>query len=504
MFRNALVSVSDKTGLLEFIKPLAANGTRIVSTGGTAKFLSENGVNVVQVSEQTGFPEVMDGRVRTLHPLIHMALLGRRTNAEDMALLSKHGIEPFDLVVGSLYPFEEQKNKKLSDEELIEYIDIGGPALLRAASKNFAAITVVSDPSDYKWIVEKGETTIEQRRVLAAKVFSFISTYDSMVAEFLANGELTKSFSLAGERVQELRYGENPQQKSFWYKLKGAQNGLHKAQILQGKALSYNNILDLEAAIQTLRDFEKPTVVAVKHNNSCGVSSHKSAEIALSQALKADPVSVFGGIVALNFELDLKSAQELSRLFLECVVAPSVSIKAEAELKAKKNLRVLVWPEWRSQSEKHEIKTVSGGFLIQDRDQVSNWNSSWQVIGEKPNEQIKHDIEFAWKICKHLKSNAIAIAENETTLGLGMGQVNRVEAVEHAIQRMKAHHPNVKNAVLASDAFFPFADSIEKIANAGIRWVIQPGGSVKDQEVIERARALNVNLVMTGVRHFKH
>lgn len=504
MFKNALVSVSDKTGLIDFIKPLAQKGTRIVSTGGTAKFLIENGIKVIAVSEQTGSPEVMDGRVRTLHPRIHMALLGRTDNAEDMSLLQKESLEPFDLVVGNLYPFEKQIKENLPEHEMVEYIDIGGPALLRAASKNFSSITVVCDPADYTWILEKGVPEIDERRKLAAKLYRHISAYDSMVADYLYRGEITSTYSIAGELVQELRYGENPQQKGFWYKTKGVESGLHEAKILQGKSLSYNNILDLESAITTLQDFERPTAVAVKHNNPCGVASHQNPKQALKQALKADPVSVFGGIVAMNFELDLEGARDLSQLFLECVIVPSVSKEAEAELKAKKNLRVLTWPGLTKTLQKWDFKSVNGGFLLQEADKITPWRSDWKIVGASPDEKTKRNLEFAWRVCRHLKSNAIAIAGEEMTLGLGMGQVNRVEAVEHAILRMKRHHSEIVNPVLASDAFFPFADSIEVIAKAGIRWVIQPGGSVKDKEVVESARSLNVNLVLTGERHFRH
>ena len=503
MFKNALVSVSDKTGLVEFLKPLVARGLRVVSTGGTAKHLEDNGIAVTHVSQQTGFPEVMDGRVRTLHPHIHMALLGRTQNSEDMALLKKFQLEPFDLVIGNLYPFEAQLEDGLSEDEMVEYIDIGGPALLRAASKNFHSITVVCDPKDYANITEKSGTTIDERRQLAAKVFSHISAYDSMITRYLNGDKFGETMTLAGELVQELRYGENPQQKAAWYRCKGA-SGLHDAQILQGKALSYNNILDLDAAIQTLREHQRPTVVAVKHNNPCGVGSHEDPMVALERAVAADPVSVFGGIIAMNSPLTLDGAKRLASIFLECVVTPMVTDEARQELERKKNLRVLVWPKLQRSNLELEIKTVAGGFLVQTADVVTPWQSDWKLFGEMPSADVKRDLEFAWRVCRHLKSNAIAIASGEMTLGLGMGQVNRVEAVEHAIARLKHHHPMAQRPVLASDAFFPFPDSIERIAQAGIHWVIQPGGSVKDQEVIECAQRLGVNLVMTGERHFRH
>lgn len=507
MFKNALISTSDKSGLLEFIKPLSAKGLRVVSTGGTSKFLRDNNIKVVEVAEQTGFPEVMDGRVRTLHPSIHMPLLARQSVAEDMALLKQNNLEPFDLVIVNLYPFADALKKGIQGEELIEFIDIGGPSLLRAAAKNMDRIAVVCDPSDYQWILtkaEKGESlSLTDRKRLAGKVFTHTSKYDALIAKTLTD-YAPEAQSLTGDLVQELRYGENPQQKAWWFKNLGASHGLHDAKILHGKALSYNNLLDLEASIRSLRDFKNPTAVAVKHNNPCGIGTAGAIEVAVDRALAADPVSVFGGIIAINREVNELAAEKLSKIFLECVVAPSFSAAALTLLQKKKDLRLLSWSEMLKKTNEPEFRTIAGGYLLQNQDQTADWQATWEVIGDSPSESIRLDLEMAWKTCAHLKSNAIALASDGTTVGLGMGQVNRVDAVQQAILRMKHHHPNVKNVVLASDAFFPFPDSIEAIADAGIKWVIQPGGSIRDEAVIAKAKELGVNMVLTRSRHFRH
>jgi phosphoribosylaminoimidazolecarboxamide formyltransferase/IMP cyclohydrolase len=504
-FSNALVSVSDKTGLKEFLKPLVEKGLRVVSTGGTAKYLRDNGVQVIEVSEQTGFPEVMDGRVRTLHPKIHMALLARQENQEDMNLLKEYSLSPFDLVIGNLYPFAAHKDSNLSERELAEYIDIGGPALLRAAAKNYEHTTVICDPKDYLKIGSEGKTSLEQRKILASKVFAHISSYDSMVANHLSSGAFDqKEMTFAVELVQPLRYGENPQQKALWLKNKGEKNGLHNAKILQGKELSYNNILDLDSTLNLITLFDKPTCVAVKHNNPCGVASGNTIFDATQKSLKADPVSVFGGIIALNQTVDQASALELSKVFLECIVAPKFDSQALKILESKKNLRLLEY-NFDLHKKESQLRSVSGGVLLQSSDVVSlGWDKNWQVYGEEPSQDIKNDLLFSWKVCSALKSNAIAIVENELSLGLGMGQVSRIDSVHHAIDRMKKYHSDYKRPVLASDAFFPFADSIELAAQNGIKWIIQPGGSVKDEQVIETAKKLKVNMVFTGVRHFRH
>ena len=505
-FKNALVSVADKTNIVEFIKPLAEQGMRILSTGGTARTLREAGIEVLSVSDQTKFPEVMDGRVKTLHPNIHMCLLARGEHEGDLQVLSEAGLEPIDLVVGNLYRFEDALSRGVSGQELTEFIDIGGPSFLRAGAKNFSRIAVVCDPSDYKWILEKKELDAADRQKLASKVFAHTSSYDSMIASELGMGLESSDFSLGGAFHGPLRYGENPQQRASWFRGLGAKNGLHSAEVLQGKDLSFNNILDIEAAVGTLREFSDiPCCVALKHQNPCGVSLGADVFSAVDGALTADPVSVFGGIIAVNAELDVAAAKSLSELFLECIVAPKFSEEAKSILSKKKNLRLLEWPGLMSLSEDYDIRPVTGGFLLQSKDQTElGWGEDWKVIGTEVDEQTACDLIVAWKTCAHLKSNAIAIVVDGQTVGLGMGQVNRVDAVEQAIERMRKFHPDCGPAVMASDAFFPFADSIEALAKAGIQWVIQPGGSIKDDEVIAKAKELGVHLVLTGKRHFLH
>lgn len=507
MFKNALVSVSDKSGLADFIGFFAQRGMRVVSTGGTAQHLREAGIKVIDVSEQTGFEEVMDGRVKTLHPKVHMALLARQDHHGDEEVLKQFGVEKFDLVVGNLYPFENKLQAQGSTYELIESIDIGGPSFLRAAAKNWSRITVVCDPGDYAQLREQnGVATEDKRRFLAAKVFNHIASYDSMIAKWLSD-DPGKDWSLAGELVQPLRYGENPQQNAWWYRSPGSSHGLHQASILQGKALSYNNLLDLDAALAALSEFsDESAVVAVKHNNPCGLAVGHSPLSVLESGLKADPVSVFGGIVATNFNIAKDEAKILEGLFLECLIAPKIEPEAQQIFKQKKNFRVLEWAELgQPRSSLFEVKTVLGGFLLQTHDKRSTWSSDWKWTGGcAPSDQERTDLMLAWKAAKYLKSNAIAIAGQGQSLGLGMGQVNRIDAVEQAISRWKKHHSTIESPVLASDAFFPFADSIERIAEAGIRWVIQPGGSVRDSEVLEAAEKHGIRMVLTGLRHFRH
>jgi phosphoribosylaminoimidazolecarboxamide formyltransferase/IMP cyclohydrolase len=503
MFKNALVSVSNKAGLLEFLKPLQQKGLRIVSTGGTYQFLKENGLNVIEISAQTDFPEVMGGRVKTLHPKVHMALLSREGNPDDEKILNQFQLEKFDLLICNLYPFEESVMKGLTGSDLIEKIDIGGPSMLRSAAKNFERLTVICDPTDYEWILNRKSVGIEERKKLAAKVFAHTSSYDSLISRTL-DSNIKNETTLAGKKVQELRYGENPQQKAFWFQELANSNGLHSAKVLQGKELSYNNILDIDAAVSLLKEFKMPTVVAVKHNNPCGVAQDMSPQIALEKAILADPVSVFGGILALNFEVNEAVALKLNEVFLECVVALDFTTEAMHILGRKKNLRVLHWPQLYSAEKNWEYRSITGGFLIQSSDSISAKIEEWNFLDETPDISTKSDLIFSEKVCAALKSNAIAIVKNLQTIGLGMGQVNRVEAVRHAIERMQHHHKNISGAILASDAFFPFPDSIEIAAKAGIKWILQPGGSVKDEEVIKTAQKLGVKMVLTGNRHFRH
>jgi phosphoribosylaminoimidazolecarboxamide formyltransferase/IMP cyclohydrolase len=501
-FKNALVSCSDKTGLVEFLKPLCANGLRVVSTGGTADHLRKNGIAVRDVSEVTGFPEVMDGRIKTLHPHIHMGLLARAEEPLDQQLLRDHGLDLFDLVIVNLYPFEAALAAGKSGPALIEMIDVGGPSMLRAAAKNFAAVTVVSDPQDYPQVLSGGFAGLEGRRRLAGKVFAHTAAYDALIARSF--DDLAPE-NYAGEKVQELRYGENPQQKATWLRQRGGARGLHRAEILQGKELSYNNLLDLDAASRALRDLPwTPSAVAVKHNSPCGAALGRTLHEACVRTLAADPVSVFGGIVALSATVDAATAEALSGVFLECVIAPGFDPAALAIFEKKKNLRVLRWPEILEAQPEWRWRSVTGGMLVQESDRILSDPADWTYWGERPPADVAQDLQFAWRICAHLKSNAIAIVGQGQTLGLGMGQVNRVDAVDQAIHRFQKFHNNRHQVVLASDAFFPFPDSIEIAARAGIRWVLQPGGSLRDADVRAVAEKSGVHVILTGRRHFLH
>ncbi len=500
MKRNILVSVFDKSNLDFLAEVFDPEDDVIISTGGTAKALRALGMTVKDVSELTDFPEVMDGRVKTLHPKVHMGLLARKDNVDDQETLEKFGIEAFDIVIGNLYDFESGIRNKNSDEDQIELIDIGGPSFLRSAAKSFERIAVFCDPKDY--LLLKGEITMNQRKTLAAKVFRHTSYYDSQIAMWLSS-DIMEEHTFSAKKISELRYGENPQQKAVW--LKKGDKGLHNAKILHGKALSYNNLLDLDAAVQAVIEFEDPTVVCVKHTNPCGVSSGSSFTDATRRAISADPISVFGGIVACNRPVTIDEAKLFNTLFLECIIAPSFTNDAFALLSKKKNLRLLSWPDIGAyQSEKLLLRSIAGGFLAQDRDVISLNSESWKIFGEKPSEAVFQSLVFAWKICTHLKSNAIAVASGLSTVGLGMGQVNRIDAVEQAFKRQMQFYPDAKDLVVASDAFFPFSDSVEFIHSKGVKWIIQPGGSIKDEEVISKAEQLGVTIIMTGERHFKH
>jgi phosphoribosylaminoimidazolecarboxamide formyltransferase / IMP cyclohydrolase len=512
MFKRALISVSDKQNLIPFLKPLVESGMEIVSTGGTAKYLREQGWHVTDISEVTHFPEILDGRVKTLHPFVHMGLLAKLSDPSHLGALKEHKVKAFDLVVGNLYPFEKAVQNGADEEELIENIDIGGPSFLRSASKNFETIAVVCNPQDYSWIQEKNyKLTRDDRKLLASKVFRMVSAYDSLISDTLnpvakdSKGEiqLSNPWTFAASLKSQLRYGENSHQSAFWYESTGARDGLTKAKILQGKELSYNNILDLEASFQLCQKFSEPCVVAVKHNNPCGVAVDLNPVKAVEKALKSDPVSVFGGIIAINVPVSAEMAKLFSQVFLECILAPKFEAGALEVFGSKKNLRLLEW-DFRNYTQDFEFRSVSGGTLIQMTDMKFSKPSEWQVIGELPTEEMTRTMIFGEKVCAQLKSNAIALVSDGQTIGLGMGQVNRVDAVEHAITRWKSYHASQKNVVLISDAFFPFADSIEKAAQAGIKWVFQPGGSVKDEEVKQVALRLGVNLILTGIRHFKH
>ena len=506
-FKNVLISVSDKTGLLEIALKLSQNKARIVATDGTANYLKKNGVDVIPVSQQTKFPEVMDGRVRTLHPHIHIPLLARHFHEKDQLLLKEMNIQAFDLLICNLYPFEENINKKIDDRQLSEYIDIGGVALLRAAAKNFESVLTICNPKDYGLLFHQENFSLEEKKYLSAKAFHHVSSYDALIAKTLTPQKVFSQMGLGGEKHSTLRYGENPLQKGYWFKYREEEWGLHQAQILQGKSLSYNNILDINAAVKTLRVFkDTTTVVSVKHNNPCGIATDTDPLKALSMSLSADPVSVFGGIIALNSPITSSIAKKLTSIFLECVIAPQVEPDAQKILQEKKNLRVLVWEQMcEDKPPIMSIKDILGGYVLQSEDKIQPWSDAWQALGQVPSEKIRKGIAFAWKTVACLKSNAIAITSQQQTLGLGMGQTNRIDAVHHAISRWKSYHPDQQqDVILASDAFFPFTDAVEKASKENIQWIVQPGGSIKDSQIIQKAKELKINLILTGQRHFLH
>jgi len=501
MFKNILVSVSNKTGIVDFLRPLVEAGARVVSTGGTYTLLKGSGLRVTPIEEHTGFPEVMDGRVRTLHPKVHMALLARKSHTEDQILLKENQLELFDLVICNLYPFESGIEKKVDEAQQVELIDIGGPTLLRAASKNFESVAVVCDPSDYAWLTEKSYSlNIADRRYLAAKVFQHTAQYDATIAKYFLPTQET--LPLREHRV--LLYGENPHQEAVW--MTAHESGWQQSKILQGKELSYNNLLDLESALRAIEVFSTPAACVVKHNSPCGFGRDASSGIAaLKKALEADPVSRFGGIVSANFELTTEMTEFLSSIFLECIVVPSITEEAIELLRKKSQLRVLVFPKEAWAIPRYEYRSIRGGILRQTFDQVSLDTSDWKYYGKKPDAKVLEDLTFSWNLVAQLKSNAISIVHHGQSLGLGMGQVNRVDAVEHAITRAeKVHGKAAAEWVLASDGFFPFVDSVERIAQAGVRWVIQPGGSKRDDEVLKRCEELGISMVLTGKRHFRH
>lgn len=514
--KTALVSLSDKTHLDVLAKFLIHNEVKVFSTGGTLKALRSLGVEVTPVESLTGFPEVMDGRVKTLHPHVHMALLARLNNNDDAELLNKHDIKPFDLVAVNLYPFEEHVSKDISEDEKTEFIDVGGPSMIRAAAKSFKRILLLTDPNDYS-ILEQKTFSVDQRRHFAGKAFQLLTNYNAAISDWML-GE-TKVERLIEPAKQskshlgvELRYGENPHQSSKWYYDKD-QQGLHQAKILQGKELSFNNLVDLTAAVESLFVIQgssnKKTVVSVKHNNPCGVGQSDSILTAVKLSLSADPMSVFGSVVACNDEIGSEEALEISKIFVECIVAPSFTDEAKQILGKKKNLRLLEWQQIKEGfCPTQDFKRVSGGVLKQDFDLVSHEQKDWRLVSGNQSdftEDLKGQCDFANKIVARLKSNAIAVVGPEMSLGLGMGQVNRVDSVKLALERARSFHPEVeKNLILASDAFFPFSDSIEIIADFGVKWILQPGGSVKDEEVIEKAKALGLGMILTGKRHFLH
>ncbi|GAB6934665.1 bifunctional phosphoribosylaminoimidazolecarboxamide formyltransferase/IMP cyclohydrolase [Calditerricola yamamurae] len=511
MIQRALISVSEKTGLIPFARELAALGVEIVSTGGTARVLREAGVPVTAISEVTGFPEILDGRVKTLHPRVHGAILAVRDNAEHRRQLAEHGIRPIDLVVVNLYPFRETIAKPgVTLAEAVEQIDIGGPCLVRAAAKNHAYVTVVTDAADYPLVLEqlkaRGEVDPETRRRLAAKAFRHTAAYDAAVAQYLTEqtGEVwPETFTLAVEKVQDLRYGENPHQQAAFYRTPDRRPGtLAAAEQLHGKELSYNNILDADAALALVQEFAEPAVVAVKHTNPCGVGTGETLLEAWRRAYEADPVSIFGGIIAANRPIDEETAQSMREVFLEIVIAPDFAPEALAVLKAKKNLRLLRVAIPDRPVPERRLVSVAGGVLVQTRDVRELTEADLRVVTERvPTAEELRDLLFAWRVVKHVKSNAIVVAKDGQTLGVGAGQMNRVGAARIALAQAGE---KAKGAVLASDAFFPMPDTVEEAAKAGVTAIIQPGGSIRDADSIAEANRYGIAMVFTGVRHFRH
>lgn len=514
MTRLALLSVSDKTGLVDFAQSLVAEfGFDLISSGGTAQALKDAGLPVTKVADYTGSPEILGGRVKTLHPRIHGGILARRDVPQDITDLENNQIRAIDLVVVNLYPFEETIAKPdVTLPDAIEQIDIGGPAMLRAAAKNYAYLTVLCDPALYDTYLQQlrqhnGEVSLEFRQQCAIKAFSHTSGYDQAIASYLigvrSEGRgAREEFTLMGTQLQALRYGENPHQEAAWYQTGINESGWAAATKLQGKELSYNNLVDLEAARRIITEFtDTPAATIIKHTNPCGVASGDTLVEAYTKAFNADSVSAFGGIVALNYPIDTATASELTKTFLECVVAPGCEAEAQEILAAKSKVRVLILPTL-SEGPKETVKVIAGGFLVQVADDVVADTSQWQVVTQKqPTPEQLAELLFAWKVCKHVKSNAIVVTRDRTTAGVGAGQMNRVGSVQIALDQAGE---KANGGFLASDGFFPFDDSVKTAAAAGISAIVQPGGSMRDQDSINAANDLGLVMVFTGIRHFLH
>jgi phosphoribosylaminoimidazolecarboxamide formyltransferase/IMP cyclohydrolase len=516
--RRALLSVSDKTGLLDFARALVARNVELLSTGGTAKLLIDNGIPVIEVSKYTGFPEIMDGRVKTLHPRVHGGLLGRR--GTDDAVMAKHDIPPIDLLVVNLYPFAQTVAKPdCTYEDAIENIDIGGPAMVRAASKNHASVTVIVDPADYAQVAGEldanaGATSIDTRSRLAAKAFAHTAKYDTMVSNYLLKREAdtTESFPstlpLVYEKLQDLRYGENPHQRAAFYREPGVTgSSVATASMLQGKELSFNNIADTDTAVECVRVFNEPACVIVKHANPCGVATAVSLADAYDRAYRTDPTSAFGGIIAFNRELDAETAAAITgRQFVEVIAAPSVSAEAASVLAGKQNVRVLVTgPLNRPVASELEYRSVVGGLLVQSRDTALAQPETFKIVTDKkPTPTQYADLWFAWRVCKYVKSNAIVFARDGMTIGVGAGQMSRVYSTRVAALKAQDEGLTVEGSAMASDAFFPFRDGLDVAAEYGIKAIVQPGGSKRDEEVIAAANEHGMTMVFTSMRHFRH
>lgn len=519
MIKRALISVSNKEGIIEFAKGLHELNVEIISTGGTAKTLKDAGIEVTAVSDITGFPEILDGRVKTLHPKIHGGLLAVRDNSKHMHQIAELGIAPIDLVVINLYPFKQTILKPcVTMDEAIENIDIGGPSMLRSAAKNHKDVIVVVDPKDYPFVLNelrnKGDLDKNQRMKLAYKVFEHTAHYDALIADYLKQNISADTFSspdsffpqnltLTYEKIQDLRYGENPHQKAAFYGEVGRHSGtLAGAKQLGGKELSFNNINDADAALKAVMEFDMPAAVGVKHTNPCGVACGDNIYDAYIKAYNADPVSIFGGIVALNRPVDVPTAEELVKIFLEIVIAPGFEPHALEILRTKKNLRILEVNLDNKLNTTWDLKKVSGGLLVQEYDAQDISEKDLKVVTKRaPSDKEMQDLLFGWKVVKHVKSNAIVLAKDLIAVGIGAGQVNRIWATQQSIDHAGV---NTKGAVLASDAFFPFSDVVEAAAAAGITAIIQPGGSIRDEDSIKVADENNIAMVFTGMRHFRH
>jgi phosphoribosylaminoimidazolecarboxamide formyltransferase / IMP cyclohydrolase len=521
MSRLALLSVSDKTGIVELARQLVANQFEIISSGGTARTLQDAGITVIKVSDYTGSPEILGGRVKTLHPRIHGGILARQDLPEDLSELETNNIRPFALVVVNLYPFEQTiAQPNVTVAEAIEKIDIGGPTLIRAAAKNYQYLTVLCDPAQYEpylaeYAQSNGSVSLEFRQRMAGYAFAHTNSYDQAISAYFAKlnqsaamgdksgDSLGDKYSISGTKVQSLRYGENPHQPAAWYQTGSVPSGWAAAQKLQGKELSYNNLVDLEAARRIISEFDpaEPAAAVLKHTNPCGAAVGSTLAEAYEKAFNADSVSAFGGIVALNQTIDVATAEALTKTFLECVVAPGCDSAAQEILTAKSKLRILLLPDLAT-GQPETIKAIAGGFLVQASDDQIENPDHWQIVTTKqPNPEQIAEMLFAQKLVKHVKSNAILVSRDRTTLGIGAGQMNRVGSVKIALEQAGA---KAQGGVLASDGFFPFDDSVRTAAAAGIAAIIQPGGSMRDQDSITAANELGIVMVLSGTRHFLH
>ncbi len=499
--KRALISVFDKTGILDFSKFLVSRNVEIISTGGTYKYLQDNGVKVIDISEVTDFPEMLDGRVKTLHPNVHGGILAVRDNPVHMETIAKHNIETIDMVIVNLYPFFNEVVKDISFEEKVEFIDIGGPTMLRSAAKAFKDVAVISEVSDYavveKELTETNQISFATRKKLAGKVFNLTSAYDAAISQFLLGDEEFPTYlNMSYKKISDLRYGENPHQSAAYYVATTQSGVLKDFEQLHGKELSFNNIRDMDLAWKVVAEFSEVASCGVKHSTPCGVAIGKDVYDAYNKMHASDPVSIFGGIVAINSTVDLATAKEMNNTFLEIVMAPDFTAEALAELQTKKNLRVIKITTTKPQG-KFEYVTVDGGMLIQSAD--SQFADGLKVVtNAKPQDADQADLEMAMKVVKHVKSNAIVVAKNGVAKGIGAGQTNRIWATAHAIERAK------DGGVLASDAFFPFRDCVDECAKAGIKAIIQPGGSMRDQESIDACNEHGITMIFSGIRHFKH